>query len=1015
LIQLCRKPMECMCSQTNVSPGALLLRLTGSVLPRFLRATLQIDEVLRQKTRRMVLKTLENMPGSIFEVFDGTLRRIGGDDLALRTLFWLANSKDPLDFPALSHALSVDLDDPPENDVDLDNVPTIEVLVELCHGFVLVDGSHDLRFVHLAIQEYFDARPEKLLPLDMPYIARVCLSYLSLSVFESGYCDSTQQVWRRLRAYPFIQYAARSWSKGLPRILSSDIEEAALKIYCNEGLFSSYSQIFYAGPISSRTFPLAIYKFIDEEVSFFKFQRGYTPLHNALELELHGIASKLLESGANPSARTADGITPLHIAIEKKRADLVQLLLSAGADVLLRGKTTEKFEEANPHRIRPSGRKYYPATLAALLGHRDIVNMLAPHSDDTLSEIFVHLTWQSGRIEARKMIVHLLREYPSIDSRHPALLAVVKVMTTERAHVARANVLPALRIFLEERPDLTDQESLSTELLPHIIFVAPSLAKNLLDRGWTSRTAPKGSLTALQAAVECGHEDLAKALVENGADVSDVKALSMAAGAGMRQIVDLLLDKGWDVNATGSSFFTALSAATANRKIDAMELLLNRGADTEVLSGWRRTTALCEAAANGWVEEAKVLLRYGANVDGGSTMRQPIMLATRSKEKDMIALLLDHGAKINRAKGPTALAEAASNNRLDLCETLLAHGADPNLPRTERSPLMQAVRRNNDAFVSLLLQHGADPDLEHGIPRRFYPLEFAVWHGYEHMVRILLDGGANLHRQDGVCGSILHAAAAGPARGMVPAMLNLGAKVLEGDKAYGGVLAEADQKDFRTLIDNGADVNARGGKYSTVLQAQIVRLYYSMGAAVQHGSGIGNHLEAIVFLIENGADVNAVGGIYGSALQAAARTGDENLVVLLLKQGADANCEGGRYGSPLQAAAYRGAVGVVEMLLDQGADINKRGGIYCTALQAAAYRGHEAAVKALLERGADVNIQGGKYGNALRAARKEITNRSKVVDKILEDCGAVDDNSEGLEQDETDKGYRLFPYLSDDD
>ncbi|CEL07105.1 Putative Pfs, NACHT and Ankyrin domain protein [Aspergillus calidoustus] len=53
-------------------------------------------------------------------------------------------------------------------------------------------------------------------------------------------------------------------------------------------------------------------------------------------------------------------------------------------------------------------------------------------------------------------------------------------------------------------------------------------------------------------------------------------------------------------------------------------------------------------------------------------------------------------------------------------------------------------------------------------------------------------------------------------------------------------------------------------------------------------------------IIHNGADVNAKGGRYGNALQAASIEGHQEVVRLLLDKGADINTQGGEYGTALQ-------------------------------------------------------------------------------------------------------------------
>jgi hypothetical protein len=184
------------------------------------------------------------------------------------------------------------------------------------------------------------------------------------------------------------------------------------------------------------------------------------------------------------------------------------------------------------------------------------------------------------------------------------------------------------------------------------------------------------------------------------------------------------------------------------------------------------------------------------------------------------------------------------------------------------------------------------------------------------------------------------------------------------------------------LLDQGADINAQGGKYGNALQVasvrgheKIVQILLGKDAAVNaHGGEYGNALQAasdrgrdkiVQMLLDAGADVNAQGGEHGSALQAASYRGHDKIVQMLLDVGADVNGQGRRYGNALQAASHRGHDKTVQMLLDAGADVNAQGGEYGSALQAASHRGHDKIVQMLLDAGADVNAQGGEYGSAL--------------------------------------------------
>ena len=84
-----------------------------------------------------------------------------------------------------------------------------------------------------------------------------------------------------------------------------------------------------------------------------------------------------------------------------------------------------------------------------------------------------------------------------------------------------------------------------------------------------NRDIPHGDDTALMFAARVGDLESAKLLVAAGAKVNDadawgVSATAMAAHAGFRDLVEFLLDKGADPNASGAGF-TALHAAIMHR------------------------------------------------------------------------------------------------------------------------------------------------------------------------------------------------------------------------------------------------------------------------------------------------------------------------------------------------------------------------------------------------------------------------------------------------------------------
>ncbi|KAK3658799.1 hypothetical protein LTR56_001670 [Elasticomyces elasticus] len=206
----------------------------------------------------------------------------------------------------------------------------------------------------------------------------------------------------------------------------------------------------------------------------------------------------------------------------------------------------------------------------------------------------------------------------------------------------------------------------------------------------------------------------------------------------------------------------------------------------------------------------------------------------------------------------------------------------------------------------------------------------------------------------------------------------------------------------RALLEEGADVNARGGKYGNALQAasykgrtEIVEALSEHSADVNarggqfgtalHAASHEGHEDVVQRLLDCGADINVDDGTLGSALQAAVAQGHEGIVQILLARGADVNAQSGELGSALQVASLEGHETLVRQLLAHRADVNAEGGMLNTALQAASRQGHTTIVKVLLENGADVNAQGGNFGCALQAAC--LQDNAAIV-RLLLDHGA---------------------------
>ena len=470
-------------------------------------------------------------------------------------------------------------------------------------------------------------------------------------------------------------------------------------------------------------------------------------------------------------------------------------------------------------------------------------------------------------------------------------------------------------------------------------------------------------------------------------------ALVSAAKYRRKDIVLLLLDRGADINLVGSEYRTALTAAASMGNTRTVSLLLDRGADINMVFG-EYGTALAAAASRGNKDTVSLLLDRGAKINmvcGEYGTALTAAAATYFQNEDVLSLLLKQ-ADINMVGGEygTALAAAACKGKIDTVKMLLEKGANINMVGGKYgTALAAAAYGGNKQTVTWLLDHGANINLVGG--RYGTALAAASFHGNTGIVSLLLDRGADVNMvvEDGKYGNALAAAAWEGHLDTVKLLLDRGAEIKLVGGEYGTALAAAafhgNRDSLSLLLDRGADVNMVGGKYGTALAAaahegktKTVLLLLDWGADINKVGEYGTAFTAAAgqgrrdtmsLLLRRGADINKVGGDYGTALAAAAFEGKMETVLLLLDWGADINLVGGKYGTALAAAAFSEIenTDIMNLLLDRRAEINLVGGKYGTALAAAAHKRQKDTVLMLLGRGADTNLVGGEYGTALAA------------------------------------------------
>ncbi|KAJ5717886.1 hypothetical protein N7488_003532 [Penicillium malachiteum] len=227
--------------------------------------------------------------------------------------------------------------------------------------------------------------------------------------------------------------------------------------------------------------------------------------------------------------------------------------------------------------------------------------------------------------------------------------------------------------------------------------------------------------------------------------------------------------------------------------------------------------------------------------------------------------------------------------------------------------------------VKLLIDHGADvtKGINGPINDQWTPLHLATCRGFEEIVRVLLEKGAEVNgktkREHGADPSLedkngqtpLQVAAANGDEEMVKFLLKY--RGLESDAKkwtqqaqFYNAVREGDAATVRVLLESRIDMKMKS-----------VREEYLLHWAMHRG-----HQRVASLLLEKGADINATDKFGETALMLACKTRNEEMMQFLLDNGADINIKNDeRAGGDtvLSFATSAGESQIVEMLLKRGA------------------------------------------------------------------------------------------------
>lgn len=434
---------------------------------------------------------------------------------------------------------------------------------------------------------------------------------------------------------------------------------------------------------------------------------------------------------------------------------------------------------------------------------------------------------------------------------------------------------------------------------------------------------------------EDGSEILTDIQIQKG-----LTPLHLAIHGQHKEMVELLIENGADVNNRDSDYDTPLIKASQTGNAGIIKALIKGGADVNAadMSG---KTALHHLIISGDMETIAMLIDGGANVNAadndGST---PIFGVPMSDGHRKIGeYLISKGAEINikDGEGTSLLQHTAIMGTGEMLETLKNKGV-------RIMDVFDAVIMGNVESAAKFIDENPTL-LNSGNPAGFTPLHFAAMTGNKPMLDMLLKKGADVYSLTKNGQSPLHRASNAE---VAQVLIDAGAKVVSDSPDFSPILFPLKPVDvMELLILKGADVNMKDPSGMNFL----ITVALNADASV------------LEYLISKGANPDEKLVMGGTALHWVLFDGKEEIAATLLEAGSSPHIKNYSGETPLHIAANGGLVESVRLLTKHGVNPNETDNEGRTPLHYAALgmgNPDEAKKKEIIEIltavGADVNI-----------------------------------------------------------
>ena len=739
---------------------------------------------------------------------------------------------------------------------------------------------------------------------------------------------------------------------------------------------------------------------------------GYTSLHAAVT---GGCSKKIIKSiidhGGDVNATDKENCTTLWIACAKSNTDAINVLLKAGSDTnialddsgvtcLMQAVDTDCSKEVLQalidHRadVNAIDKENYTALwIACAKSNTDAINVPLKAGadtnialDDSGDTCLMCAVENDCSKEVLQAIIDHGGDVNATDQQNcTALLIACDKSNTDAINVL-LNAGADTNIALDDSGDTCLMQAVYKDCSKEVM-------QDIIDHGADVNATDKTHDTALRIACVKGNTNAVNVLLKAGADTYIVKdgctcLISAVNNDCSKEVLQAIIDHGADVNATDQQNCTALFIACDKSNTDAINVLLNAGADTNIALDDNSTTCLMHAVfKNSSKEVLQTFIDHGADVNATSNENATALwLACDERNKHAISVLLKAGANTNIAlddSGDTCLMRAVYKDwRKDFLQAIIDYGVEMNETDQQNcTALFIACDKSNTDAINVLLNAGADTNITLDDSGVTCLMRAVDKYCSKEVLQAIIDHGADVNATDKAHDTALWRACDRSNTDAINVLLHAGADTnIALDDNGDTCLMQAVYKDcskevLQAVIDHGADVNATDKWNRTALwracdksNTDAINVLLKAGAdtniALDDSGGTclmqavykDCSTEVMQDIIDHGADVNATDKTHDTALWIACVKGNTNAVNVLLKARADTYIAKDGCTCLISAVNNDCSKEVLQEIIDHGADVNATDIWNRTALWRACDKSNTDAINVLLKAGADTNI-----------------------------------------------------------